>query len=65
MFTPAAAIFTIFSLLYFLLTGAVVYHLRQYTLQTQRAPRLVTKIFLSLAILFWLFALYFLFKIPS
>lgn len=64
MFTIALAIFLIFGVLYLLFVAAIFYHLRQYTLPGQKAPRLASVLFLSLSGLFLLFALYFLFRIP-
>ena len=64
MFAPASIIFIIFTLLYGLLTAAIIYHLRQYTLPGHTTPRMVLTIFLFLASLLWLFALFFLFQIP-
>lgn len=64
MFSIAVAIFIVFTVLYGLFAGAIIYHLRQYTLPGHPAPRVVIIIFLFLSSLFWLFALTFLFKIP-
>lgn len=63
MFLIASALFTLFTLLYGLLSLAIVYHLKHYTLPGQRIPKLITAIYGFLSVLFWLFALYFLLKI--
>lgn len=64
MFTIALVIFIIFTLIYLLFTGAILYHLKQYTLPWHYAPRLVTGIFFLFSGILWLLALYFLFQIP-
>lgn len=65
MFLVALAIFILFSLIYLLLSAAIFYHLGQYTLPGHPAPRIITIIFVFLSLLFWLFGITFLFKIPS
>lgn len=65
MFTIVAVIFVLFTVLYGLFASALIYHLRQYTLPGYPLPRIVMTAFLFLSGLFWLFALYFLFKIPA
>ena len=65
MFKFLLGFFIIFTLIYALFMAAVVYHIRQYTLPEKHLPRLVTTAFIFLSGLFWLFALYFLFKIPK
>lgn len=62
MFVAAAVLFTIFSLLYGLFSSAIIYHLKQYTLPGRPYPKIVSTVFVSLSLLFWLFALYFLIK---
>lgn len=64
MFSTAVTIFVVFTALYGLFAGSIVYHLRQYTLPGHPAPRIVVTVFMFLSVLFWLFALTFLFKIP-
>lgn len=65
MFAIALSIFAVFTAIYSLFTGAIIYHLRQYTLPEHPAPRVVITIFLFLSALFWFFATTFLFKIPA
>ena len=65
MFLIALIIFIVFTLFFGLLSAAIIYHLKQYTLPGQTLPRLVISLFLFFTILFWLFALYFLLKIPA
>lgn len=64
MFLIALVIFILFSILYFLFSAAILYHLYQYTLPGYPSPRIITIIFVFLSVLFWLFSLTFLFKIP-
>ena len=65
MFLIALIIFLAFTLFYVVFSLAVVYHLKQYTLSGHYVPQTVTTIFFFVSGLFWLFALYFLFKIPG
>lgn len=65
MFLIALVIFIIFTVFSGLLSSAVIYHLKQYVLPDSTLPRLMISLFLFFAILFWLLALYFLFKIPA
>lgn len=64
MFIFASIIFIIFTALYGLFAAAILYHLKQYTLPDHPAPRIVTSAFLFLSVLFWLFSVTFLLKIP-
>lgn len=57
--------FVLFSTCYALFSGAVMYHLRQYTLPGHTLPNLVTTIFIFLSLLFWFFALLSLINIVS
>lgn len=59
----ASLIFIIFTAFYILLSIAVVYHLKQYTLPGHRAPRMATAVFFSLAGVLWIAALILLFRI--
>lgn len=65
MFLIALAIFIAFSLIYLLLSAAIFYHLRQYTLPGRPAPRIIMLAFIFLSALFWLFSATFLLKIPT
>lgn len=65
MFLIALAVFITFTLFFGLLSSAIIYHLKQYTLPGSILPRLAIFLFLFFTILFWLFALYFLFKVPA
>lgn len=65
MFLITLVIFIVFTLFFGLLSSAIIYHLRQYTLPGSILPRLAIFLFLFFTILFWLFALYFLLKIPT
>lgn len=65
MFSIALVILIIFTLVYALLSSAVFYHLRQYTLPGFPTPNIATFSYVFISILFWLFALTFLFKLPS
>lgn len=60
----APLIFTIFTALYILFSIAVIYHLKQYILPGQRAPQIVTAIFISLSGILWVVGLVLLFQIP-
>lgn len=64
MRTAAIIFFVLFSLFYGALASAIVYHLKQYLIPDHSFPRLITGVFIFLSLLFWLFALYFLLKIP-
>lgn len=64
MFLIALLIFILFTLFFGLLTAAIIYHLQQYTLPRQPWPKLALGLFLFFSVIFWLFALYFLLKIP-
>jgi len=64
MFLATFGIFIIFSLVFGFFSAAIIYHLKQYTLPKNPAPKIVVSSFLFLAGIFWLFALTFLFKIP-
>ena len=64
MFIVAALILIVFSLIFGLFSAAIFYHLYQYTLPGHPSPRIITGIFIALSVLFWLLALFFLFKIP-
>ena len=63
MFIIALIIFIVFTIAYLLFTGAILYHLNQYTLPRHIGPRIATTIFFFLSGLLWLFSLYFLFHI--
>lgn len=64
MLIPAIIILLLFTPLYGVFVFAILYHLKTYTIPGRPHPRVVTTIFLFLSTLLWLFALYFLFKIP-
>ena len=64
MFFTALIILVLFLIIYSALSGAVLYHLRQYIVPNATAPQRVIKIFLFLSGLFFLFSVYFLFHIP-
>lgn len=63
MFLAATTVFAVFTVFYGFFAAAILYHLKQYTLPGHPLPRIISGIFLFLSILFWLFALTFLFKI--
>ena len=65
MFLTALGIFIVFTLVYGFFASAIIYHLRKFTLPEKQAPKIVVSSFLFLAGLFWVFALTFLFKIPT
>lgn len=65
MFAVSFVFFILFTLGYGFASAAVIYHLRQYTLSEYPAPRRAASLFIFLSILLWLFALLFLFNIPS
>ena len=64
MFYILSIIFILFTLFFGFFVSAIIYHLKQYTLPKHPLPRLVTFLFLFFSTAFWLFALYFLLKIP-
>lgn len=63
MFLIASIIFLVFSVFYGFFSAAILYHLRHYTLPDRPLPRVMTGIFVFLSLLFWFFAITFLFKI--
>lgn len=65
MFAVSTVFLILFTIGYGFLAGAVIYHIRQYTIKEYPAPRRAVSIFVFLSILLWLFALVFLFNIPS
>lgn len=56
-------IFLVFIVVWFFFTGAVIFHLRKYTLPGWSAPKLVLPIFFTLSAILFLFAVYFFFHI--
>lgn len=64
MFYIAALIFVVFTIFYSLFTGAIIYHLKQYTPSHYSLPQFFITIFLFISAVLLLFALYFLFKVP-
>lgn len=63
MFFIALIIFILFTLVYLFFTGAILYHLKQYTLPRHYGPKIATTVFFFLSGILWLLALYLLFKI--
>ena len=63
MFLLASAAFSLFTLFYGLMSGAVIYHLKQYTLPGSSLPKIVVTLFIFFSIFFWLLAFIFLIKI--
>lgn len=57
--------FIVFTALYILLSIALIYHLKEYSLSGSRAPKIVTAIFLSLSVILWLIAVFLLFQISD
>jgi hypothetical protein len=56
--------FALFSLLYLIIASAIIYHLRAYSIPGHIAPHISIFIFTALSVALWLFALFFLFKLP-
>lgn len=57
--------FGLFTLVYGLFSGAIIYHLRQYTLPGFPASKIIISLYIFLSVLFWFFSLTFLLKIPA
>ncbi len=64
MFTIAAVVLIAFTILYVFFAWSILYHLRQYTLPGHATPKIFITLFTFLTVLFWLFAVYFLFQMP-
>lgn len=64
MFKIFLGLFVAFTLVYALFMSALVYHIKEYSLPGKHVPKLIMTVFVFLSGLSWLFALYFLFKIP-
>lgn len=64
MFSIAFIIFVFFTIVYLFFTGAILYHLKQYTLARHYGQKIATTIFFLFSGILWLLALYLLFKIP-
>lgn len=65
MFKIFLGFFLAFTLVYALFTSALIYHIKEYSLPGKPLPKLILTVFIFLSGLSWLFALYFLLKIPS
>lgn len=64
VFFIAAIAFALFSLLYFIVAAAIIYHLRAFSLPGHISPYVVTLIFAITSIPLWFLALFFLFQLP-
>lgn len=65
MKTALLTLFIVFMAIDAFFSAAVIHHLRSYTLQGWRAPKIVIPAYLALAVLFLGLALYSLARIPA
>lgn len=64
IFLIAAIAFALFSLLYFIVAGAIIYHLRTFSLPGHIASYVVSTAFTVMSCLLWLAGLMFLLRLP-
>lgn len=64
IFLIAAIAFALFSLLYFIVAAAIIYHLRAFSLPGHIAPYVISTAFTGISITLWFAALFFLFQLP-
>lgn len=60
----AAIGFVLFSLLYGIVSAAIIYHLRAFSIPGHNAPRVAILVFSALSAALWLCALFFLLNLP-
>lgn len=65
MFPLLSIIFLLFTLLYAVFTGSVIYHFRVFVLPSQKFARIIVPIFVIVSALLWLSALYFLMQLRT
>lgn len=64
VFFIAAIAFALFSLLYFIVAAAIIYHLRVFSLPGHIAPYVISTAFTAISCLLWLAGLIFLLRLP-